>query len=168
METMKPNSADQRTDSWPERYLTWIAMIATGALCVIVTTTVISRWLYRPLIPDDVYLVRELMVAVVLLPLASITRRHMHIRVTIFTDWTSVNARKKLSVLGNVIGLLFVGLLLWAGTRNLAGALESGEYFDGDISIPSWIGYALYVSGLFGCFLRLLFLVAHPQRNEAG
>ncbi len=166
MEKMRQKRADQREDSWPERFLTSIAMIATGALCVIVTTIVISRWFYQPLIPDDVYLVSELMIAVVLLPLASITRRHMHIEVTVFTDWTSENCKKKLSVLGHVIGLLFVGLLLWAGTRSLVGALETGEYYDGNISIPTWIGYALYVSGLCACFLRLLLFVAFPQRNE--
>jgi len=166
METMKRNSADQWEDSWPERFLTSAAMLATGSLCVIVTTVVISRWFYQPVIPDDVHLVRELMIAVVLLPLASITARHKHIRVTVFTDWTSPNTIKTLSVFGDVVGLFFVGLLLWAGTRSLAGALESAEYHDGDIYFPTWIGFALYVTGLGACFLRLLLIVVRPQRSN--
>lgn len=143
------------TASWPERWLTVLAMLAVALLCAIVTTSVLSRWLYGALIPDDVLLVRELMVAVILLPLAAVTAARGHISVTVFTDWAGTRSQHALSLLGHVIGLLFVGALLWAGGRLLAGAWASGEYYDGDLYIPLWLGYAVYVVGLAAFLARI-------------
>ena len=138
-----------------ERSLTVLARLAVALLCLIVTTSVLSRWLYGALIPDDVLLVRELMVAVILLPLAAVTAGRGHIAVTVFSDWAGPRAQFALSLLGHVVGLLFVAALLWAGMRLLTGAWASGEYYDGDLYIPLWLGYAVYVVGLAAFLARL-------------
>ncbi len=163
METLNHKNAGQQTESVLERMLLRLGVLALATLCLTISIVVLSRWFYHPLIPDDVLLVRELMVMVVVLPLAAVTARHMHIEVSVLTEWTSARTQKKLSTFGKMIGLLFVGMLLWAGVRSLAGVIDSGEYYDGDIYIPIWIGYAVYVLGLAAFFLRLLLSILRPE-----
>jgi TRAP-type C4-dicarboxylate transport system permease small subunit len=103
------------------------------------------------------------MVVAIILPLASVTARRMHIAVTVFTKWASVRTKQNLSTVGKAVGLLFVGMLLWASVRSLVGAVDSGEYYDGYIYIPIWIGYAVYVLGLAAFFLRLLLSIVRPR-----
>ncbi len=75
-----------------ERWATAVAALALGLVCVFIVLTVVSRWLGRVLIPDDVQVVRQMMIAVIILPLASVTALRMHIAVTVFTD--RLSARK--------------------------------------------------------------------------
>lgn len=146
-------------ESLLERTFTALAMVATGLLCFIVTLTVVSRWIFRPLIPDDVLIVRELMVAVILLPLASVSARHAHIAVTFFTDLAGPRTRSVLERLGYFVGLLFTGALILAGSRLFMSAWSSGEYYDGDLYIPMWIGYATFLVALAAFGLRLAMLL---------
>ncbi len=154
MEPIEQEADTNNNASKPEQFLTALAMAAIGLLCLIVTITVFSRWLYQSIIPDDVLLVRELMVAVIIFPLAVVTAEKKHIVVTVFTNWMKADSKQKLSAFGHLIGIFFVGFLLWAGTRNLADAIGSGEYYDGDLYIPFWIGYAVYVLGLAAFLIR--------------
>ena len=146
-------------ESWLERTFTALAMVATGLLCFIVTLTVVSRWVFRPLIPDDVLIVRELMVAVILLPLASVSARHAHIAVTFFTDLAGPRTHSVLERLGYLVGLLFTSALIWAGSLLFMSAWSSGEYYDGDLYIPMWIGYATFLVALAAFGLRLAVLL---------
>jgi TRAP-type C4-dicarboxylate transport system permease small subunit len=166
METVSQVATGPESESRAERFLTALGMLAIGALCAIITVIFLSRWLYHPFIPDDVLIVRELMVAVILLPLASVTANRLHIAVTVFTDGKPDKTRLILSRFGNAIGLVFVGLLLLAGARSMLGAIETGEYYDGDIYIPVWIGYSVYVLGLAAFFLRLLVSVIRPGADQ--
>ena len=145
----------QSQETWPERVFTALAMTCTALLCAIVTVTVVSRWLYKPLIPDDVLIVRELMVAVILLPLASVTASRAHIAVTVFTEWLGARGKTALSAFGHLVGFGFVTGLIWAGSRLFSSAWESGEYFDGDLYIPIWIGYAVFLVALIAFALRM-------------
>ena len=163
MGALSPESTDHLADSVPERILTNLGVFAIATLCLIICIVVLSRWFFRPVIPDDVLLVREFMVAVIILPLASVTSRRMHIAVTVFTEWTSVRTQKNCSTFGKLIGVLFVGILLWANFRSLFIVIETGEYYDGDIYIPIWIGYLVCVLGLEAFFLRLLASILRPE-----
>ena len=152
---MVPDQATGPTLSRPERWLTVLAMVGVGLLSLIVTTTIVSRWVYRAVIPDDVMLVREIMIWVIVLPLAAVTCKRMHIAVTIFTDKVAPRTMRTLERVGNTIGLVFVGLLLWGGWTLFVSAWESGEYYDGDMNIPMWITQGVYVVGLAAFFVRL-------------
>jgi len=140
--------------STPETMLLNLAVVAVGSLCLIITVTILSRWVYRSIIPDDVLLVGEMMVAVILLPLAAVSAQKKHIIVTVFTNWITTGSKRKLSALGHLAGFLFVGLLLGAGAQNLMDAVSSGEYYDGDLYIPLWIGYSVYLLGLSAFLVR--------------
>ena len=130
-------------------------MGCTALLCLVVTITVFSRWLYKPIIPDDVLIVRELMVAIILLPLASVTAARAHIAVTVFTNWLGGLCKIVLSALGHFTGLVLVTGLIWAGGRLFWSSWKSGDYFDGNIYIPAWIGYAVFLLALMAFAIRL-------------
>lgn len=138
-----------------EGWLSGLSAVAVAAMCVLITVTVLSRWLYSGIIPDDVLLVRELMVAVILLPLAAVSARRDQIAVSIFTDRLSGRPRMAIALIGDAVGILFIGALLFAGMRLFADSWGSGDYYDGDIYIPMWFGHAVYVAGL-GAFLARL------------
>jgi len=139
----------------PERLLAALAAVALMLLCVIVTTTVIVRALGFQLIPDDVLLVQELMVWIIVLPLASVVALRQQIAITIFTERAGPNTKAVLSLLGHAVGLLFVGALFWVASGSLIEALESGEYYDGELYLPTWTGYSVFALGL-GVFLARL------------
>jgi TRAP-type C4-dicarboxylate transport system permease small subunit len=161
---------DPVSHSRAEGLLLLLAALAIAVLCAIVTLTVVSRWFDWLLSPDEVLLVRELMVAVILLPLAAVTARRLHIAVTLFTGRIAGRCRRQLARLGGAVGLLFVGLLLWAGIRNLAGAVATGEYHDGEMQLPVFVAQAVYVLGLGACCLRLVVQLVRPEadRDDPG
>ncbi len=165
MDPLNPEDGEGQTGSWPERALLFLAMVGIAMLCAIVTITVVSRAIYRPLIPDDVLLVREVMVATILLPLAIVTTGRAHIAVTIFTNWMSDAARRWLSALGHLIGTAFAAVLCYAGWWLLKDAWRTAEYFDGDIYLPTWIGYATFVLAMLLFLIRLILMLVADLRS---
>lgn len=148
----------------PERAFSALAAVGLALLCVIVTTTVIVRSLGFVLIPDDVLLVQELMLLVVLLPLGSVTVRRQHIAVTVFTERVPLRGKAILALLAHLIGCVFSGALLWVGIKSLLAALASGEYYEGDMNVPTWIGWGVFSLGSGAFLMRLVvqfYLDAH-------
>lgn len=142
--------------TWPERALSALAAVGLALLCLIVTTTVVVRSLGFVLIPDDVLLVQELMVVVILLPLGAVTALRQHIAVTVFTERVSLRGKTRLALFAHVVGSIFAGILLWVGVQALLGALRSGEYYDGEIYLPTWLGWSVFSLGAGVFLLRLL------------
>lgn len=139
-----------------ERVLSALAAVGLVLLCIIVTTTVVVRAIGFVLIPDDVLLVQELMLGVVLLPLAAVTVRRRHIAVTVFTERLPLRGKAALALLAHAVGCVFAGALGWAGGRSLLAALASGEYYDGDLHLPTWIGWGMFTFGTGVFLLRLI------------
>jgi TRAP-type C4-dicarboxylate transport system permease small subunit len=140
--------------TWPEHFIFVLAMCSVVFLGVIVTTTIISRWLGHPLIPDDVLIVQELMIGVIILPLAYVTASNGHIAVTVFTRKMGVQITRKLDVVGHIFGLVFITGLFLAGADMFYDAWESEDYYDGDLNFPKWIGHGLYALGLLALIIR--------------
>lgn len=157
-----------RAPSAPERALTGVAVVALFALAGLVTVNVISRWLDRALIPDDIMLVREAMVLVVLLPLGLVTARREHIAVDVFTAWAGPRAQRVLAVLGHAVGLAFAAALLWAAWSGLARAWRTGEYYYGTLNLPQWIGYATFTAAVALFAARAAWMLAADLRDLRG
>lgn len=140
----------------PERVLADLAALGIAFLCIVITVTIASRWLYRGIIPDDVLIVRELMVVVILLPLAAVSAKRAQIAVTIFTKAVRGRGAALLSGFGNLAGVFFIGALLAAGLRMFMGSWTSGDYYDGDLYIPMWLAQGVYTLGLGAFLIRLI------------
>ncbi len=85
---------------WLERRFGGLASLGLALLCLVVSVTVISRWLYRGIVPDDVLWVQELMLVVVLAPLGLVTAAREHIEVTIFTEKAGHKAKRRADLPG--------------------------------------------------------------------
>lgn len=142
--------------AWAERALSTLAAVALAVLCSIVTTTVVVRAASFALIPDDILLVQELMVAVILLPLAAVTAQRQQIAVTVFTERMGLRGKAVLALLAHVVGVIFAGALFTVGVKSALAAHASGEYFDGVLYLPTWLGWAVFSLGTGAFLLRLI------------
>ncbi len=153
------------------------AGLALVLLCAIVTINVVSRWLWHALIPDDILLVSELMLVVILGPIALVTAEREHIAVTVFTQrfvegqagqgrWGQ-GARRFCDGLGYLAGIAFFGFLLAAFWTLLAKSWRTGEYYDGLLNIPQWPGLAFATLAVAGVIGRLVYLLAATLGGRA-
>lgn len=147
-----------------DRGLATLAVWGLLGLAGLVTIVVLSRWWGHTLIPDNLDLVQDLMVVVVMLPLGLVTAARRHVAVEVATTHLPRRSRAALSAFGHAVGLVFAGLLLWAGVRGLRDAWATQEYRQGVLDLPLWIPHALFVLGLLAFALRLAAMVRRDLR----
>ncbi|WP_298913736.1 TRAP transporter small permease [uncultured Roseobacter sp.] len=138
-----------------EQFLLALGAVAVLLLGGVITANVIARALFATAVPDSVTIVRELMVAAILLPLAATTAARAHVCVDFISDRFGARLRSWLIVLGSLMGMIALSALIWAGTRDLSKVLASGSFFYGDLSLPKWPGRLVFVLGIAACWLRL-------------
>lgn len=148
-----------------ERLLLDLSVIAIAGLGLLITANVIARAAFNAGVPDAIVMVRELMVAAIVLPLAAATAARSHITVEFLTKMLPIRWQDRLVVLGSVMGLLALAPLIWAGWREAAQTLGSGTFFFGELSLPKWPGRALFLVGLSFCWLRLAAMTARDLRT---
>lgn len=151
-----------------ERTLSNLAALGLASLCLIVTTTVVVRALGFALIPDDVLLVQELMLIIILLPLGAVTAQRAQIAVTVFTDRLHLRGKTALALLAHAIGIIFAAALLWVTVSTCMDELASGEYYDGDLHLPTWFGWGVFSFGSAVFLLRLFMLLVRDARWLRG
>jgi TRAP-type C4-dicarboxylate transport system permease small subunit len=155
---LEPRSHDElppRPASAVERTLLTIAIVALAIIGLVVTYVVTARAFGLPLIPDDVQIVRQLLVVVIIFPMAAVTAVRMHIVVTIFSKWMSTRTKVHFIAFGDVVGLLLVTILLIGAVRLFLDSFASGEYYDGDIRIEYWMAHGAYAVALAALWLRM-------------
>lgn len=143
-----------------------LAAVFIGLLCATITLSVLSRWLWRSIVPDEVQWVQLMMIVIILGPLAATMAMRETIAVEIFTARARGGVLKAVTLLGHLVGLIFLTFLLWAGVRLLKGSWASGEYFKGVVDIPNWIGHSIFVFCLSVAWLRLAAMVVLDLRRQ--
>ncbi len=151
--------------SGPERLFGRIAIVALYAMAILVAVNVATRFLGGAIIPDDVVIVRELMVFVILLPVGIVTALREHISVDVLTNWATRRGQLVLAVLQHLIGLLFIGLVAYAAWQSATDAWRINEYTPGELNVPTFIGHFAFFFGIAIFLLRLgAMLVRDLQR----
>nr|WP_111297691.1 TRAP transporter small permease [Paracoccus saliphilus] len=143
-----------------ERTLLDLSVLALIALGLVIFSNVVMRAVLGSSVPDAIILVRELMVAAIILPMAAATAARSHVAVTFLSDRMPDRLRARLIVLGHVVGLLALVPLIYAAGRVTVQAWGSGEFYYGDLNLPRWPGIALFLAGLVLMWLRLAVLLA--------
>ena len=100
-----------------EKILLGLGAAAVILLGILITTNVVARAVFASSVPDSVTMVRELMVAAILLPLAAATANRAHVSVAFISDRFSPRLRSWSIVLGSVMGMIALAALIYAGTR---------------------------------------------------
>ncbi|TJZ92731.1 TRAP transporter small permease [Paracoccus gahaiensis] len=154
-----------------ERTLLDLAVLALIALGVVIFANVAMRAVLGSSVPDAIIIVRELMVAAIILPVAAATAARSHVAVTFVSDRLPVRRRSQLIVLGHVVGLLALAPLIYASWRVTAQTYGSGEFYYGDLNLLRWPGVALFLTGLVLTWVRLAILLvgdlAQLRRGDA-
>lgn len=148
-----------------ENLLLNLAVVAVIALGVMITASVASRAMFDYALPDTIVIVRELMVAAIVLPLAAATLARSHVAVEFVANKLSLHAQAWLTILGSFVGLLALLPLIYAGVREFSHTLTSGGFFYGDLNLPKWPGRLIFLIGISMCWLRLLVLMIGDIRS---
>ena len=148
-----------------ERLLLDLSVVAIAGLGLLITASVVLRAGFNSGIPDTLVMVRELMVAAIVLPLAAATAARAHIVVEVLARRLPVRVQGGLVVAGSAFGLLALAPLIWAGWREASHALSGGGFFFGELSLPKWPGRVVFLVGVSFCWLRLLLLVVADVRR---
>lgn len=138
-----------------EKILLALGAIAVILLGVLITSNVIARAVFNTFIPDSVIMVRELMVAAILLPLGAATAQRAHVSVAFLTDRFPARWRSWLIVAGSLVGMIAFAPLLYKGVDELVTVIDRGSFFSGDLDLPKWPGHLFFVLGLAAAWLRL-------------
>lgn len=142
-----------------ERILLGLGALAVILLGIMIASNVVARALFATSVPDSVTMVRELMVAAILLPLGAATAARAHVSVAFITDRVGDRLRSWLIVMGSAVGLIALAPLIYAGSREFLDVWEKGSFYYGDLNLPKWPGIGLFVVGIAACWLRLLELL---------
>lgn len=148
-----------------EKILLGLGAIAVIALGVLITANVVMRAGFSGAVPDSVTMVRELMVAAILLPLAAATAARAHVSVAFISDRFNPRLRSWLIVMGSVIGMFALAPLIYAGGRDFLSVWSKGSFYYGDLNLPKWPGRLLFVVGIAATFARLLELTIRDTRT---
>ncbi|PYG26495.1 TRAP transporter small permease [Pelagimonas varians] len=138
-----------------ENMLLGLAALAVLAMGAMITLNVVLR-LFGTSLPDSVVLVRELMVAGILLPLAAVTAARAHVCVEVLTNRLPDRVTQFLILIGWFIGLIAFAPMVFAGWRELSATWSSGSFFFGDLSLPKWPGRLIFFVAMVAFWLRLL------------
>lgn len=138
-----------------ESFLLNLAAAAIIGLGLLITTSVVLRATLNSGIPDTINMVRELMVAAIVLPLAATAAARGNIVVEVLSERLPPRTQDWLVVLGSIVGLLALAPLIWAGWKEAVHTLQSGSYFFGQLNLPKWPGRVIFLFGVSFCWLRL-------------
>ncbi|MGV0819105.1 TRAP transporter small permease [Martelella sp. AMO21009] len=136
--------------------LSVIAMIViTGIICY----GIFARSLHLPGLPDDVLIVRQLMVATIAAALGHATATRGHIAVDLLYQHLPAPLRKGCNLLALAVGLVAFGPLCAFAFSTFREALSNGDYMYGKLKLPEWPAEFAFFLGLFAMNLRLLLLL---------
>lgn len=150
-----------------ENILLGIGAVAVILLGLLITASVVTRSAFGVALPDTIVLVRELMVAAIILPLAATTAARNHVSVSFFSDRFSARIRGCCIIFGSIVGMLALLPLIYAAGREVIHMAASGSFYFGDLNLPKWPGRAIFVIGIAVCWLRLLALAVTDIRAGA-
>ena len=132
-----------------------ISGLCIVALGLMITLTVVTRNLFGWGVPDDVVIVRELMVGAVFLPLAYVTAEYSHITIEFLFKRIGQKAKLFLLAAGSVISLLLLVPLVLSAWQGFFHAATSGAYFFGELDLPEWPGRFAFFAGALLFTIRL-------------
>jgi len=138
-----------------ESVLDTLGAIAVVLLCVLITASIATRELLGFGIPDNLIMVRELMVPAILFPLSAATTRRAHVSIEVIANFFPDSLNRWIAVLAAICGLIIVMTLLWASWVQLEKTWANGSHYGGDFLMPKWPSRAACVFAFFLMSLRL-------------
>lgn len=148
-----------------EKLLLELAVLAVLILGMLITASVLLRVFFNSGVPDTIVMVRELMVAAIVLPLAATSTARAHIVVEFLTNRFPVHVQGWFVVFGTGFGVLALTPLVYASWNETVHTLQSGGFYFGQLNLPKWPGHLIFLIGISLCWLRLLLLVIEDVKQ---
>lgn len=142
-----------------EGLLLVVSAISILAICLIIFSGVVTRAVFNWSLPDAEIIVRDLMIASIILPLAYVTANRAHIAVDVFVNLMPASVRPWSDLLGSVVGFLVLLPVAYGGWQGFSTAWSDGNYYYGEFDLPEWPGKLAFLVGYAVFVLRLLSLV---------
>lgn len=142
-----------------ERVLVVLAAVSILLICAIIFLGVVTRAVFSWSLPDAEIFVRDLMIASIILPLASVTASRTHIAVDVFVNLMPQSWSRYFNLLGSVVGFLVLLPIAWGGYTAFMSVWQDGSYFYGEFDFPEWPGKFAFFLGYVVFVLRLAVLV---------
>ncbi|MEP4195256.1 MAG: TRAP transporter small permease subunit [Aliishimia sp.] len=139
-----------------EFILDTLGAIAVVALCLLIVGSIFSREVLGVGIPDNLILVRELMVPAILFPLSAATSRRSHVAIEVIANFFSDALNRWIAVLAALCGLVIMMTFFYASWLQVTSTWQSGAHHGGDLLIPKWISRSACAFAFFLTSLRLL------------
>jgi len=141
------------------------ALLAVAGACIIamgllITATVLLRSVAGWGIPDDVVIIRELMIGAIILPCAAVSAARLHIAIEFLYQRFNRETQVWLLAFSSLFALLTLLPIVYAAWRELAHVVGAGSYFFGDLSLPKWPGRLAFFVGIavFAARMAVLFI----------
>ena len=138
-----------------EATLDTLGAIAIAALCLLIVGSVFTREILGFGIPDNLILVRELMVPAILFPLSATTSRRAHVSIEVLAQHFDDGLNRWIAVFAALCGLIILIALFSASWLQFTKTWASGAHHGGDLLIPKWITRGICVFAFFLTTLRL-------------
>lgn len=143
-----------------ENILLGIAGACIVSLCTLITLTVLTRSFFGFGIPDDVIIVKELMIGAIVLPLAAVSSARAHIAIEFLYNRFNPKVQAWLLAFASIFALIALCPITYAAWREFAHVVKVDAYFFGELSLPKWPGNLAFLVGMafFSLRMALLFL----------
>lgn len=146
-----------RTERLLGAYANALLAVGGGAIVLMmvhITGDVLGRYLAdRPITGTMEMVTHYYMVAAIFLPLPAVQRMRGQIAVDLFTQGLGPRARAAVDAFADLVGLAFVGALLWFATdRAILMTAIGEEALARHFPVPIWPGRWLVTAGAFGLF----------------
>ena len=148
-----------------ENILLAAAGICVVALGVLISATVLLRTLVGWGVPDDVVIVKELMVGAIVLPLAAVSSARAHIAIEFLFNRLGSKTQVWLLAFSSLFALLALIPIAYAAWRELVHVVSVGSYFFGDLSLPKWPGRLAFFIGIGFFALRMAVLFVQDMKT---
>lgn len=138
-----------------EQVLDTTGAVAVIALGLLIVASVVGREFIGVSVPDSIIIVRDLMVAAILFPLSSATARRGNISIEVIANHFPDGLNRWIAVTAAIIGMLVVGVLIYAAWLQLEKTWIQASHYGGDFQMPKWPSRAMYMIAFIFVFLRL-------------
>jgi len=142
-----------------EKVLLTASVVSILSICAIIFVGVVTRAIFDWSLPDAEIIVRDLMIASIILPLAYVTAERSHIAVDVFVNLLPDRFKPWVDLLGSVVGFLVLIPIAYGGWKSFWSVWVDGSYFYGEFELPEWPGKFAFFLGYIVFALRLLSLV---------
>lgn len=127
-------------------WISWISGIFVIIVMILSVVDITSAKFFSRPIPGTLDIVGELMVFVVVLPLAYVTLKRGHIRIDVLEHHIGKAGRYVLKIIQALIGVAIMGFMTWR-TSVYVGYVVKAEMETGTIFLPIWPANVAIVVG---------------------